>query len=415
MKKRFFIPIMLFVALFMMSACGDNEATGPDGQTLITLWTHTTGPDGDLIRQNIDRFNQTNGEFYVEVVMLEAGTMFNRLATSALVGEDVPDIAMIASEQVYNFFNQGLLTPWDEHIAGTTLTAANYIDTAWNLGTFEGRQYGIPMSMTSWIMYYNRELVERYIPGALDDGIVTYAEIFQAGENIRAAGSDTLAMGFTWPMQNVTNLYMQKGGQFVRDGHPYFENDIAAATFQVFKDMHDQGFMNTVGEDSIALFNSGQVIFLPEGTWMISDMLRITDFEWGMTLTPQWDANNLVQGSGIPHFTLFNSDDRTERRMEGIVTFVEWLQTNQVEWLLSGANPTALGMLTNEEFLAMPQSFVVTEPRFRDSVRVIVGPGVGGIMGNIDGRFWDITTGIADIRQSLREIQQYLDDIMAHN
>lgn len=404
LAKKMFLATVAFG--FLAMSCGG----GGSGNT-ITLWSHTTGPDGDLIQENIDRFNATDPEFTIELQTMEAGTMFNRLATSVMAGQGVPDLAMIASETLPMFQGQGLMVSWDEHIAGTSLIRSNYLDTAWDLGTFEGKQYGIPMSMTSWIMYYNKELVDRYAPGALDDGIVTYAEVFAAGDAAKADG--ILAIGQTWPMQNVTNLYMQMGGNFSENGSPTFYNDTAIATFQTFKDLLDRGFMNAQGEDAIALFNSGQVIFLPEGTWMISDMEKIAGFEWGQTITTQWDADNLVQGSGVPHFTLFRSNKRSDEKLAGIVKFVEWLQTNQVEWLRSGANPTALNMFDNPEFLQMPQSFLVTNDKFRDSIRVIVDPGSSEVFGQIDSRFWDMVSGRTDIDQSLREVQQLLNDIMA--
>ena len=38
---------------------------------------------------------------------------------------------------------------------------------------------------------------------------------------------------------------------------------------------------------------------------MLSNMEEISDFEWGETFTPQWDAENIVQGSGVDQFAMF--------------------------------------------------------------------------------------------------------------
>ena len=58
--------------------------------------------------------------------------------------------------------------------------------------------------MGSWVMYYNKDLVDKYIPGALDDGIVTYEEINQAGEKAKADG--VYSFGYTWGCRIIQSI-----------------------------------------------------------------------------------------------------------------------------------------------------------------------------------------------------------------
>lgn len=128
-------------------------------------------------------------------------------------------------------------------------------------------------------MYYNQDLVDQYVRGATDDGIITYEEMEQAGEAAKDDG--IISLGFGWPMQNFNNLYLQMGGQFSDGkGNPTINNEEAVATIEQFKSMHEAGYTNKQGEDTVAQFMNGETIFLPEGTWMLSQMEEITDFEW---------------------------------------------------------------------------------------------------------------------------------------
>ena len=213
-------------------------------------------------------------------------------------------------------------------------------------------------------------------------------------------------------MQNFNNLYLQMGGQFSGNGKPTIDNDTAAATIQKFKDYRDQGYMNKNGEDVNKLFNNGKVIFLPEGTWMLSQMSKITDFEWGETFTPQWDATNIIQGSGADQFAMFKSKERSEEKIKGIVDFITWLQGNQLEWIKSGANPTALGMLDNDEYVDMPQSFLLKTEEARSAVKIITDPGSSYIFTEIDNSAWDMIQGKTDIKDGLKKIQQTVNDKM---
>ena len=50
---------------------------------------------------------------------------------------------------------------------------------------------------------------------------------------------------------------------------------------------------------------------------MLSNMEEISDFEWGETFTPQWDAENIVQGSGVDQFAMFKTkEERSDEKKE---------------------------------------------------------------------------------------------------
>ena len=178
------------------------------------------------------------------------------------------------------------------------------------------------------------------------------------------------------------------------------------------KKLNDNGWMVPQGEDGIKLFMNQKVIFLPEGTWSLTNMQKITDFEWGETFTPQWDADHVINCSGADQFAIFKSaEERSDAKMQGMVDFMEWLQTNQLEWLRSGANAAALAMQDNEEYKEMPQTFLVNSEG-RDAIRIVAGEGLTYVLSEYDVRNWDMINGNADIEQTMDEIQQIVDEKM---
>jgi multiple sugar transport system substrate-binding protein len=334
----------------------------------------------------------------------------NKLATVTRSGKGVPDIALIASESVSTYSSQKMLDSWDNYLKDSKVTSDNYLEEAWNVGTVDGKQYGLPATMGSWVMYYNKDLVDKYAPGAADDNIITYAEIEKAAAAAKADG--VYAYGFSWPMQNFNNLYLQMGGKFSEGGKPTIDNEKAVATFDEFKKLASAGYMNKKGEDTTMLFKNGKIMFMPEGTWMLAEMNKITNFKWAETFTPQWDATNLVQGSGADQFALFKSKDRSDAKIKSAVKFIEWLQGNQLEWVKSGANPTALGMLDNQEYTNMPQSFLLKSDQARKAVTIITDPGSSYVFGEVDAAAWDIISGKVDTKEQLKKMQQTVNDKM---
>ena len=146
---------------------------------------------------------------------------------------------------------------------------------------------------------------------------------------------------------------------------------------------------------------------------MLGNMEKITDFTWKETFTPQWDANAVVQCSGVDQFAIFkSSEERSEEKMQGMVDFLVWLQSNQLEWVKSGANPSALAMLENEEYLALPQSFLLTTEEGRAAININSAEGLSYVFSEYDLRAWDMITGKADITATFDEIQKIVNEKM---
>ena len=393
----------------LLAGCGSSTTQESNE---ILLWSSTTGPDGEKIQATIDNYNATNPTYPVKLVSMQADTFNTKLTTAGKSGKGVPDLALVASEALPTYQTQGLLDDWDAAIQGSELKKENYVESAWDVGTLDGKQYGIPATMGSWIMYYNKDLADKYAPGALDDGIITYAEIEQAGEAAKADG--VYSYGYTWGMQNYSNLYLQMGGEWLdADGKISVNNETSIAAVEEFKKLNDLGYMVPNGEDANKLFLNQKLIFLPEGTWMLSNMEQITDFTWGETFTPQWDAENIVQCSGVDQFAMFHvKEGRSEEKLQGMVDFLTWLQGNQLEWVKSGANPSSLAMLENEEYLAMPQSFLLTTEEGRNAININAAEGLTYVFSEYDVRSWDMITGKADIAQTMDEIQQIVNEKM---
>jgi len=418
MKKKFKLLSFMIIAIsFILIACGTESEEGSETarteENSVLVWSGVTGPDGELIQENVDEYNATDPEYPVELLAMEGETLNNRLVTATRSGEGVPDLALVASETVSQYSGQNLLEPWDEYIEGTEINEENYLTEAWQVGEVDGARYGLPATMGTWIMYYNQDLVDQYIPGALDDDIVTYEEVTAAGEAAKDDG--IISYGFGWPMQNFNNLYLQMGGEFANEeGRITIDNDTAVETMEHFKSMYESGHINGSGEDAVAQFMNGETIFLPEGTWMLSQMEEIEGFEWGQTFTPQWDAENIVQASGASQFTRFIDENRPEERVQGAVDFIDWLRTNQLTWLESGENTASLDMLENEDYLSMPQSFLVETPEARESIAIVTDEGSSHAMGEIDTAAWDMIEGTVEIEDKLEEIQQTVDDTMGY-
>lgn len=413
LKKVAACLLAAVMSVSLLAGCGSG-GKGSDGakNDEILLWSSATGPDGERIQKTINAYNDTNPDFKVKFVSMQADTFNTRLSTAGRNGKGVPDLALVASESLPTYNSQGMLASWDDMIADTEVKKENYVESAWEVGNLGGVQYGVPATMGSWVMYYNEDLMKKYAPEAMDDGYVTFEEIEKAGEAAKADGIYSYAN--TWSMQNYSNIYLQMGGEWLdAEGKISVNNDVSTAVIEELKKLNDSGYMVPNGEDANKMFMNQKLIFLPEGTWMLSNMEGIKDFTWNETFVPQWDLDNIVQCSGVDQFAIMNTkEERSDEKLKGMVAFMEWLQGNQLEWVKSGANPSALAMLENEEYLAMPQSFLLTTEEGREAININAAEGLSYVFSEYDTRAWDMITGVADSGETFNEIQKIVDEKM---
>lgn len=180
LKKMLTITMAAVMCAGAIAGCGtkdgktkDGSDAGKGGGSEILLWSSATGPDGERIQKTINAYNETSPAYKVKFVSMQADTFNTKLSTAGRSGKGVPDLALVASEALPTYNTQGMLESWDEAIADTELKKENYVESAWEIGSLDGKQYGIPATMGSWVMFYNKDLMEKYAPDALDDGYVT--------------------------------------------------------------------------------------------------------------------------------------------------------------------------------------------------------------------------------------------------
>ncbi|WP_161980633.1 ABC transporter substrate-binding protein [Streptococcus sp. S784/96/1] len=410
MKKSWKLLAVTLCGAALLVACGpkasDTKSKEGDKSGTITVWSAFSGPDLENYQKTIDAYNATNPAYKVKMVPMKADTLKQKLTTAGKSGTGLPDIAELASEQLPYYKDLGLLDSWDSLIKGSDVSAEHYVPATWEIGTLDGKQYGVPDKMDTWVMYYNQDLVDKYAPGSLDDGIVTYAEVEKAGEAAKADG--IYATSNDWSSQNFMNIYLQMGGEW-RDSSGKFniDNDIAKKAWGEWEKLYSKGYVVPNGEDAVKAFMNGKVIFNPEGTWMLSQYQGIKDFKWGEMLTLQWDEKNLIQASGAGQFAIFKTKEGRSKNLEkGMVDFLAWLQTNQGDIVKSGANPTALAMLEDENYTKLPQSFLVTDEKAQNAITINTDPGMSPFMTAFDPKGMDMISGKAELDATFNQIQQ---------
>lgn len=416
-RKRFIgSALLLGACLGLLGACGNSsdakDSAKDSGE--IVFWNPFTGADGTNLKNLVDQYNKTNPKFKVKNVSMKAADMYTKIPTVVNSGKSIPDLNIVHAERIKQFKDNDLLDSYDDYLKDyPEIKAENYVAQAWNVGELDNSRYSVPFDIHTSGCYYNKELVEKYAPNALDDNIITYDEIREAGE--KAKNDKIYAVGVTWLKPILLSLYAQNGGELSADGvEPTLDNQQMTDSIKLWKDLYDSKITTRDGEDPLQLFVSGKEIFYPEAIYM-QNQIKVAKFDWGFTNAPQLsdDLSKTVNWSSSHQFVMLKNKERSEAKTKGIMDFLEWVRTNSIEWARSGQNPATLDLLSNEEYLAMPQTIFTKDPEEQKTLKIFDYKYNGYVADYIDAHATDVVFGKSKLDEFAPTMQKEVSDKVA--
>lgn len=365
MKRKKVLSIVLagILSLGLISCSNSNEnssGSNSDGKKEIVFWSVFTGADGENMTKMIDDYNKTNPEYKVKHMPIEADDMYTKIPTVVGSGKDVPDLTIVHAERLALFQEQGLLQPLNGYIeASGNIKESNYVENAWKMGNINNEQYSIPLDVHSVVTYYNKDLLEKYGPNVLDDGVITFDEVREVSK--KSSADNITSFGLTWMRVQYLSYLAQLNGDLSKDGKEVsLDSPQSIKIFTELDSLVKDNVTTQDGDDPGQLFRSGQLVFWPEGIWM-QNSLKGIDINWGMTHMVTMDKDNQKDWSSSHQFVMFKNDKMTEEKAKGIMEFVNWIGENTLEWAKAGQVPANYAIRENEEFKALPQAFLLED------------------------------------------------------
>lgn len=304
--------VVMSSTLLLASCGGGSDDGSSDGKTL-SLW-HYEAPDsamGVAWNEAIKEFEARHPG--VKVKFEEKGfEQIQKTAPMVLNSSDAPDI------MEYNKGNatagllskQGLLSDmtaeatkrgWDKKIPSGVRTTSVY-DTNGVMGS--GKWYGVPNYAEYTMVYYNKDLFEKYgiaEPTTLDELTAAMDTFVKKGVTPLANG------GAEYPAQQyLYQLALSKADRSWVDGYEEYRSKAdfhdAAWTYaaNTFADWVKKGYIgkkssSLKAEDAGVSFLQGKSPVLFSGSWWYGRFVSEAKFGWGTFL---WPGSSLTLGSG---------------------------------------------------------------------------------------------------------------------
>lgn len=408
--KKISIMISVFILAFVLVACGNDEDQRPEGEVAITFWNIFTGPDGEVMRQMVEEFNAAHeGEVRVSTQTIPEVDFYEVFNTAVPQGQG-PDVAIMHLRRIAKNADLGLLNHFDHLIDAETMSE-NYIQAAWEGSTYEGQHYGIPLDVHPLGLYYNKDILAE----AGVEVPTTYDELIAACEVLEDYVNHCLPMSTMWPSQNlfISSLFQNDGEDLDANGeYPAFNTPEGYEALEVLQRLiHVEGVspVNVTVDEDLTLFRQGNAAFHINGIWMLNGILE-ADVNLGTAPIATLFGDTPATWADSHNFIMPYNPNISEEKEAAIMTFIEYITANAMQWAQAGQIPADLRVLESDEFAALEYHndfvdvdtirFVTSSPYLEDAFEPVFSR-VTTAMANADA---DIQALLDDAEQEGTEL-----------
>lgn len=269
------------VAVSALAVAGASACTSSSGGGNVTLSVWSWRPeDASTYRQMFDKFEQSHKNIKVDFKPYKS-TDYNTILSTGLTQAGGPDVMQLRSYGgLQPLIESKRLAPLDGKVSGLS----NFEDTALagTKGKADGKVYGVPLEMSTFQIYYNKEIFSKY---SLQPP-TTWDQMISAAQQLKSKGVTPFAVSGkdTWllPLYDDAFGATRYGGadfeKKVLSGQAQFTDPNYVAALDILnklKDYFPKDMMGLGETDVQTLFATGKAAMIPEGSFALNPMLAI--------------------------------------------------------------------------------------------------------------------------------------------
>jgi multiple sugar transport system substrate-binding protein len=224
MKK---LSMIMLIALFLVPsflfAQGSSEK---DEQITIEFWTHEDSNRQALEDRYIAEFEETHPNVTVNVTRQSSVKMIELVQTAFAAGEG-PTMFNLSINDEYPYMDAGRIAPVNYEAAGykdAKTLIDSYADGMLDPVTMDGDVYGLPLELTNWCIFINKNVFKEAGLDPEKDYPKTWEEMVEISQKLVVRNGDILerrGFDFRYPyfLESMVPMVEQLGGElFSADG-----------------------------------------------------------------------------------------------------------------------------------------------------------------------------------------------------
>ncbi|MDO5676468.1 MAG: sugar ABC transporter substrate-binding protein [Propionibacteriaceae bacterium] len=291
----------------MLGACGSENAPGEaaaGGPANLSVMIWDAAQQGG-VQNAIDGFMAANPDYKVTLELVPSDQYYTKLDAS-LGAQSGPDV-MWQSSKAIDYVEGGALEPLDDYIAAANLDMGQYDETITGLYNFDGKQYGVPKDMDTWLFLYNAGMfAELGVEEPAADW--TWEDMVAKAEELKEkSGKAEAAVYYNNSMWNgVSTLVEQLGGHVVsEDGKTAtLDSPEGIQAFTMLMELVDKGLAPDTSKradfDPLTSLMSGNLAMSAIPSWFVSAVAQ-ADGEFKAVRFPSVNGSYVTDSNGLSY------------------------------------------------------------------------------------------------------------------
>lgn len=397
------------------AAADTNTAGGP---VTLTLWAPFTGSDGDVLREIISNFNETNTDgITVEIDIMDNDTLQAKLPTAVSTGTG-PSFVLVGIEFLKQYADNGLIEDISDFWETQGIDPKNFYENVLAKSYVGDTLYGVPMQYNLQYLYYNKDL---FAAAGLDpeNPPATLEELEAAAIACTDPSKKQYGLGLPTDYAAYCEYLWANGGDVINvEGTENLLNSQAnidtLTWIQKLVNIDQVSPAGLTAADADTMFQSGQLAMYTSGPWNINGLTQL-GVNYGITAIPGGSDGAHSPEGGCSYMLTKGADAATK---EAVYTFMAYWLSDDVlkEWSGRNGFPVwSYSVLEDEEIKnnAILSSVSAASEIGRDWH---LGLAIGSQIDNdvMKPMMEKILSG-ADVAQSLKEASDTLDDVISGN
>ncbi len=251
----------------------DESVVGSGDVIELTMWGSWGGDQVGQLEKQLENFNTSQSQYHVTYAVQDS--MEQKLLT-AIASNEVPDIVLWDRFNTGVYAPKGALASLDDYIAKDNIDMSQFYAPAVDELTSGGVVYGIPLTVDSRILFYNKDMLEE--AGVDPASITDWDSLREAAIKLTKWDGDMLVQsGFSLKDVGLFNNWIgQAGGKMIDDStNPptvAFNTEAGLKVLEYWNQLLNEdkvyqlGFEDGFGGDG---FKAGKVAITFNGPWTL--------------------------------------------------------------------------------------------------------------------------------------------------
>ena len=266
----------------------DSGSAAGEGITL-TVWAPFTGSDGDVLREIIDNYNETNTDnITVQIDIMDNDTLQTKFATAVSTGTG-PSFVLVGIEYLHQYEENGLIEDISDFWDTMGIDKSNFYENVLAKSYIDDALYGVPMQYNVQYLYYNKDL---FTEAGLDpeNPPTTLDELREAAIACTDPSKNQYGLGLPTDYGYYCEYLWANGGDVINEDatQNLLNSEENIATLEWIQKLATEDGVSPEGltaADADTMFQSGQLAMYTSGPWNINWLTQL-GLNYGITAIP---------------------------------------------------------------------------------------------------------------------------------